>query len=368
MSQKVNFQFLLLLIMAVCVILAPYAIAGGASTTTGGVGITLNKTDSSDPVDASTQLVYTILINITNIEHAISNISNLTLTDTYPAEVIYISAQPTPLSGTDNTFIIGNFTTNSTFMVNITVLVRNITNGTLINNTANISYTNFTTTQINLSVTENTTVLNPPLYNTSIITVTKTDNPDPVGINSQLNYTITVTAGGNGTSFNVTVNDTYPSQIIYDSSAPAPLAGTNNTWILGNLTPGTTIKVNITMNVTSLSDGTVLNNSVNVTYQNETSGLLSAVATQSTTVSNPPTPSGGGSGGGGGGGVSYGHTYTMTSSSQSFTLKRAEKVLFKVGTTHYPQRLAHISHCPALFLTAAIAARKRSAAGSRHEQ
>ncbi len=344
MSQRISPGILLLIIMAACAVLAPLVIAGGASTTTGGVGITLNKTDSTDPADASTQMVYTILVNITNLEHGVSNISNLTLTDTYPAEVIYISAQPSPLAGTNNTFIIGNFTSNDTFMVNITVLVRNITNGTLINNTANISYTNFTGTQINLSVAENTTVRNFPAINTSTITAAKTDSPDPVTGGDTLTYSITVTSSGNGTANNVTVNDTYPSGLIYSSAQPTPVSGTNNTFILGNLTPSTSIVVNITLTVPDIfADGTVLNNSVNVTYQNESSGLLSTVATQSTTVSNPPI-SGGGSGGGGGGGVSYyGHTYTMTTASQAFTLKRTDKVLFTIGTTQHTLTVLRIS-------------------------
>jgi hypothetical protein len=49
----------------------------------------------------------------------------------------------------------------------------------------------------------------------------------------------------------------------------------------------------------------------------------------------PSTGGGGGSGGGGGGGVSRGRTYTMSSNSQAFTLKRADKVVFTISAVQH---------------------------------
>ncbi len=272
--------------------------------------LTVAKTDSPDPVSASTNLTY--VVNVTTTGNGTSY--NITVNDTYPAQVIYLTSQPTPVTGTNNTWVLGNFTNGTSILVNITVLVMNISNGTVINNTANVTMNNETGGLLRFFSTQNTTVLNPPVYNTSTITVAKTSDPDPVGINSQLNYTITVTAGGNGTSFNVTVNDTYPAGIVFNSAQPTPLTGTNNSWILGNLTNGTIILINITMNVTSLSDGTVLTNRVNVTYQNETSGNLSVAASAFTTVSNPSSSGSGGGGGGSGGGYYYGYSNTTNTS------------------------------------------------------
>jgi hypothetical protein len=272
--------------------------------------LTVAKTDSPDPVSASTNLTY--VVNVTTTGNGTSY--NITVNDTYPAQVIYLTSQPTPVTGTNNTWVLGNFTNGTSILVNITVLVRNISNGTVINNTANVTMNNETGGLLRFFGTQNTTVLNPPVYNTSIMTVAKTSDPDPVGINSQLNYTITVTAGGNGTSFNVTVNDTYPAGIVFNSAQPTPLTGTNNSWILGNLTNGTIILINITMNVPSLSDGIVLTNRVNVTYQNETSGNLSVVASSFTTVSNPSSSGGGGGGGSSGGGYYYGYSNTTNTS------------------------------------------------------
>jgi len=431
-------KYVIFLALAFCLVLVPYVLAAGTNLIVEGMNVTLNKTENFDPVNASSFLNYTINVTITNLSKTGISIINMTLTENYSQDVIFNSSQPEPLAGTNNTFFLGNISDNRTIQVNITVMVRNITHGSVINNTVNISFLNANGNQYNLTLTENTTVNNPPLlnftnisitktdspdpvtastnltyqinvsntgngtaynvtvndsypppafltyltavpapvtgtnnawyfnltwgqnisinitvlvlnitngtvinnsvnvtwqnetsgllsrianqsttisnppaYNTSTITMTKTATPSPVGINTQLNYTITVTASGNGTSFNVTVNDTYPSQLIFDSAVPAPISGTNNCWNFSRIN-ATSILINITMNVTSLSDGTVLTNSVNATYQNETSGNLSAIASSSTTVSNPPGPQPGGSNGGGGGGGSGGYRVNRT--------------------------------------------------------
>ncbi|MEM4247465.1 MAG: hypothetical protein QXF14_04040 [Candidatus Woesearchaeota archaeon] len=83
-------------------------------------------------------------------------------------------------------------------------------------------------------------------------------------------------------------------------SQPAPTAG-NNSWNLGNLAQGTSITINITLFVINVSNGTIINNTANVTYNNETGAVLNAYDTESTLVlvppTTPPTPSGGGGGG-----------------------------------------------------------------------
>jgi uncharacterized repeat protein (TIGR01451 family) len=246
--------------------------------------VSIVKLDSPDPVNASSSLSYTIVINATADSPA-----NITLTDIYPNEVVFQSGQPSPLAGTNNTFIIGNLTENQTFTVNITVLVLNVSNGTVINNTANISFHNQTGALVTASASASTTIIVPetaPQLNLSNVSVTKSDSPDPVNSSANLTYIINVTSNGNGTAYNVTVNDTYPAQVIFLTAQPTPVSGTNNTFILGNMTANQSILINITVFVLNVSNNTVINNSVNVTFQNETSGLFSAIDTESTTVAN----------------------------------------------------------------------------------
>ena len=140
-----------LILVAIGLIIIPLIFAGGTFSNAGGVELKLNKTDNADPANASQNLTYVVLINITGLNQSVSNISNLTLTETYPSQVIFLTAQPTPLAGTNNTFILGNFSTNDSIEVNITVLVLNITNGTVINNSANISFQDNASVFINVS-------------------------------------------------------------------------------------------------------------------------------------------------------------------------------------------------------------------------
>jgi len=123
------------------------------SSSEGGVTITLTKTDSPDPMNASSELNYTITVNVT-----VGNASNITLTDIYPAQAIFIRSSPANVSG-NNTFVVGNLTAGQLFSVNITVLVNNGTNNFAITNTANISFTNATGGRVGLNVTESTTVV-----------------------------------------------------------------------------------------------------------------------------------------------------------------------------------------------------------------
>ena len=104
---------------------------------------------------------------------------------------------------------------------------------------------------------------------------------------------------------------------------------------------------------TSLADGIVLNNSVNVTFQNETSHTLSRTATAGTTISNPPaTVSGGSGGGGGGGGVSSGQTYAMSANSQAFTLRRNDKATFMLKNVKHTITLLRVVPFHATFTIA----------------
>jgi hypothetical protein len=273
-----------------------YAVAEGQ------VNLSINKTDSPDPVPASSQLNYTIVVNNSGSSTAF----NLTLLEIYPPEVIFLSAQPTPEPGTNNTFFIGNFTPESQIVLNITVFVRNVTADIFINNTINATFLNQSNVTIRANVTESTQVTNPAVLNMSTVTISKTDSPDPVNTSGTLTYVINVTGTGPGIARNVSVNDTYPPQVIFISAQPTPITGTNNTFFLGNITNGTSVLINITVLVLNVSNGTIINNSANVTFQNNTNFTFTAVATASTTVINDtvnatppaPAPSAGGSGGG----------------------------------------------------------------------
>jgi hypothetical protein len=117
--------------------------------------LTISKTDTPDPVLNGSFLNYTI--TITNIGGG--NATNITLIETYSGNTTFNTSNPLPDSGTNNTFSLGNLTTNQTVLVNITVLVNNsVTLGTTLTNLVNVTYFNTTNDTQMIFTQENTTV------------------------------------------------------------------------------------------------------------------------------------------------------------------------------------------------------------------
>lgn len=237
--------------------------------------VTIVKEDSSDPVKAGALLNYTLTINSTQ-----GNQSNATVTEFYPAEVSFVSASPAPTSG-NNTFSLGTLVEGVATTINITVRVGySVANGTILNNTANVSFVNSSGTNFSAVVSEFTTVLN----EFANVSVTKDDVPDPVPRGGTLNYTVLLVNNGNVNASNITVVESYPENVSFVSSTPAPTSG-NNTFVIAELAPNENTTVNITLAVgTGIGNGSVLNNSVLVTYVNQSGDNATALAATQTTV------------------------------------------------------------------------------------
>jgi len=124
----------------------------------------------------------------------------------------------------------------------------------------------------------------------STMNVTKNITPSPATIGSNIIYTIWLQNLGPGTAHNITVNETYPNGTSYVSATPAPSTG-NNVWLISNLTPGQTRTIKITLKIlNNVSNGTFLNNTVNITWQNETGDNISSTANASVQAFTTPTP------------------------------------------------------------------------------
>ncbi|MBI4151117.1 right-handed parallel beta-helix repeat-containing protein, partial [Candidatus Woesearchaeota archaeon] len=183
--------------------------------------LSATKTDLYDPSNTSSLLNYTILINVTN-----GTAHNITVNETYSADIRFVSATPSPVSGTNTSFIIGNLSNGSIYRVNITVLTLNITNGTIITNNVNVSFFNESGGYRSTNATATTTVLANITLNRTSVNLTKTDAPDPVNINTYLNYTILINVT-NGTASNITLSENYSTSVRFNHSSPNPVSGTN---------------------------------------------------------------------------------------------------------------------------------------------
>lgn len=221
----------------------------------------LTKSDSTDPVIAGNNLVYTL--NVTN--DGPSRATNVTLVDSLPAGVTFSSAS----AGCNNsngtvTCDLGDMNSGTNKQVTINVKVKSSTT-TQLSNTASVSSDTHDPNTANNSETELTNVIT-----RADLQVTQTDNPDPVVAGNDLTYVLTVKNNGPSDATGVILTDTLPSGVSFKSATPGAPTCTASagkvTCNLGGLTGGSTTQATIVVKVdASVVTGTVLSNNANVT-------------------------------------------------------------------------------------------------------
>ncbi|MBD3259714.1 DUF11 domain-containing protein [Candidatus Woesearchaeota archaeon] len=124
--------------------------------------VTVVKADSADPTTNGSVLTYTIAYN----NNGETNVTNVTITDTYDLNVTFINSTPASDDPTvNNTWIIGNLSVNQSGTVTINVRVNSsMANNTNLTNFVNLTYQNSTGANLSTTDTEITLVqLTPPL-------------------------------------------------------------------------------------------------------------------------------------------------------------------------------------------------------------
>lgn len=142
----------------------------------------------------------------------------------------------------------------------------NLTNGTVITNTATINN--------GLSATDTTTVQ----VSQPVLTIRKTDNRTTAKVGDTLNYVITVSNTSNTNATNVEIIDTVPSQLqILNATTPSTINGQTVTWSNVNINANSQITFTINAQVRSgTANSTVLLNTAQIVGGNS--------ATDTTTV------------------------------------------------------------------------------------
>ena len=238
-----------------------------------------------DSIKMNCTIINSIIIGSNNNNTFINNSNE---TNSNDVDTIVINSSITDSTKDNNQ--ITNCTIDNSTIIDSTLSDCTVSNCTVINSTVTGSASDCFL---------NSTTFPGVVFNTSGVTLDKADNIDPVVVQTsvELNYTITVNSTGTGTAFNVTVVETYPSSVTFNSASPSP-TGANDTFSIGNLTSGAVFVINISVNVsTGVADGASLSNFVNASFQNESNGTQFATDTETTTASNPsaaPPPGGGG--------------------------------------------------------------------------
>ncbi|MCA3573782.1 MAG: DUF11 domain-containing protein, partial [Aestuariivirga sp.] len=188
--------------------------------------IQVTKTGTPDPVKAGQDLIYVVTAKVT--DDGLSQATNVTVTDTLPEGLTFISAEPfdggppcstTPIPGSttsaasnNNTVACNLGTIGNGAQQTVTITVRpNLSlRGKTILNTAKVETETPQPTGTDTTPNEDTveTTVEAPRLD---LQITKTDDPDPVTLLEETTYTITVQNNGPSDSENVEMIDELPS-------------------------------------------------------------------------------------------------------------------------------------------------------------
>ena len=216
--------------------------------------LSVTKTAKADSATVGNNLTYTV--TVTN--KGTSNAKEVTLADTLPDGVEFISASvnPTQRSGNELTFDLGNLNNGEAKTINVTVtppITGNITGS------AEVASKTFDS-----DATNNIAVLTTSVKPVSTdLSITATGTPTTVNLGDKLTYRLTVTNNSPTKATGVIFTNELPSGL-KDVSATSSNGGTteNNNGIitaeLGDLNTGESAIV--TINATSIAAGTFSNN------------------------------------------------------------------------------------------------------------
>jgi uncharacterized repeat protein (TIGR01451 family) len=198
--------------------------SGTANTTVGApvAEVSLTKVDAPDPVAPGANVTYTITVTNAGPSDGTGGM----LSDTVPAGTTFVSLTApagwscaTPSVGGTGavTCSMSNFGVGSEVFTLVVAVDPSAADGTVITNTATFTATSTDPAPGNESATATTTV------STDIadLSLTKTDDADPVIAGSNLTYTLTITNTGPDAATNAVLNDTLPAQTTFVSLAAA---------------------------------------------------------------------------------------------------------------------------------------------------
>jgi uncharacterized repeat protein (TIGR01451 family) len=241
------------------------------------------KVDSFDPITVGSFLTYSITVTNYGPDEA----TGVTVTDILPIGISYGSVFPSQGScgevGGTVTCDLGSLSNGTTATISIDVTADSTG---IISNTASVSGNESDPVPSNNSSTEQTMVNSP----STDLSISKTDSPDPIGVGSNLTYTITVTNNGPDGATGVTVADSLPTEVSYVSSSStqgscSEIGGTV-TCNIGNLGIGGSAAITIV--VTPNSAGNISNTASASGNESDPDGSNNSATTNTTSVTVPP--------------------------------------------------------------------------------
>ena len=219
------------------------------STVTAKADVTVTKTASVASVPAGQNLTY--VITASNIANGLSSADNVSITDTLPSNLVFISAtpstgscatQPTANSttGAGNNQLqcnLGNVVNGGQQTVTVVVRPRTEANGTPIVNNVDVTTTTpeDITTNNHADISVNVTA---PVFD---LLINKTVSIDPIAAGDDTVYTVTVQNQGPSATQGIVITDNLPATRLSYQSSTVPTDGTCPTVPAVNAVGGTVV-------------------------------------------------------------------------------------------------------------------------------
>lgn len=253
--------------------------------------LSVTGSGAPNPVMVGDNLTY----SLTAFNNGLNDLTAVTLTDTLPAGVTFVSSTQSQGSCSGTSVVncsLGAMTNGSS--ANVTIVVVPISGGNR-TNTVSVAADILDPPDpdpSNNTIMIGTTVLAPPPPppppTFADLAVVILDNPDPVTVGNHLNYTITATNLGPDAATNVAVWETLPAGTVFVSSAPGQgICSGTHTVICSLRTINNGGSVTVTIVATAASAGS-LNATVNVRSGVSDPDTTNNTASAGTTVSAPP--------------------------------------------------------------------------------
>ena len=230
----------------------------------------------SAPSSASAGSVITYALQYSNT--GILPAYNVVITETYPSTVTYLNANPPPTAG-NNVWVIPVVPAGTMGAVHVNVSIGGSPTQTLVNRVT-LQYENVTGQQRPPVVATASTLVTGP-----ILVLIQSAFPS-AQTGQIITYNITLWNNGTDTAHDVTLTETYPAGVTFDSGNPPPDVG-SNIWLYGDLPPGGPWMLSIGVRVTAFS-GTLVND-IALTYESPPGVSQPAIhSTANTTVGGGP--------------------------------------------------------------------------------
>ncbi|GIX00173.1 MAG: hypothetical protein KatS3mg111_3505 [Pirellulaceae bacterium] len=220
--------------------------------------LTLTKSDTPDPAPVGSSITYTLVVTNTGPSTA----NNVVVSDTLPAGLTFNNVTTTAGSASEA----GGVVTANIPLLNpgesATITIDATIDAGFAGTTLSNQATAAADEAAQVTANEDTTV-NPQVD----LSITKTDDTDPVNRGDQLTYTLQVTNAGPSTATNVEIVDTLPAGVTFVSATGGtvtpPSGGSSDVTInVGNLAAGANAVVTITVAVDQSAANSVENTAI----------------------------------------------------------------------------------------------------------